>query len=87
MTRRPLEERRRSRAVLILVRHRIAERFSRRFDRFLRRTVMHDALSERDRAGRLPDHLADDRNDRRLDAVHAALESQHSGHIKNGRLL
>ena len=48
-----------------------------RFERRRRRTVVHDALAERNRARRLPDQVADDGDDRRLDRVHPRAETSH----------
>ena len=68
-------------AVLIGVRFRIRERRASGVERSWRRTVVHDALAEGDRARHLPDEVADHLYDRRLHAVHSRLilHGLHSG--------
>ena len=79
------DERAAAGAVLIAVRVGIRQRRARDVDRRGRRPVVHDALPERNRPGHLPDHVADDRHDRRLHGIHP--RAIHDvGHVCNGTL-
>ena len=71
LVRQTLDQRRQAVSVVVVVGGRAFRRRARRIDRRPRRTVVHDALSERNRARHLPDEVADDRHDGRLDVVHA----------------
>ena len=64
-------QRRQAGAVVVFVGRRVAPAPSRTASSASRRrAVVHDALAERDGAGRLANQRADDRDDGRLDRVH-----------------